>query len=90
MRFVSDYDVVCGLGKIGEVFAFAKVKLLCSEVYALISEVKFALNFAVGRNFTHISELHYPLDNFTCLKGKLSFCYSFTLSTMPFARPAIP
>ena len=36
------------------------------------SEVKFALNFAVRRNFTH--EVNFTIeDNFTCPKGKLSF-----------------
>ena len=36
------------------------------------SEVKFAHNFAVRRNFTH--EVNFTIeDNFTCPKGKLSF-----------------
>ena len=36
------------------------------------SEVKFALNFAVRRNFTH--KVNFTIeDNFTCPKGKLSF-----------------
>ena len=68
-----------------EVFAVAKVKLLCSEVCAVhkwscyavkfvlcTSEVKFAHHFAVRRNFTH--EVNFTIeDNFTCPKGKLSF-----------------
>ena len=62
-----------------EVFADAKVKLRCSEVCAKLlcnfyapSEVKFAHNFAVRRNFTH--EVNFTIgDNFTCPKGKLSF-----------------
>ena len=36
------------------------------------SEVKFALHFAVRRNFTHKVNLTIE-DNFTCPKGKLSF-----------------
>ena len=37
-----------------------------------ISEVKFAHNFAVRRNFTH--EVNFTIeDNFTCPKDKLSF-----------------
>ena len=36
------------------------------------SEVKFALNFAIRRNFTH--RVNFTIaDNFTCPKGKLSF-----------------
>ena len=59
-------------GKRGEVFAIAKVKLLCSEVWTCI-QVKLSLPTLPK------AKLHYPQDNFTyavnftCPFGKLSW-----------------
>jgi len=49
-------------------------KLSCYAVKFVLrtSEVKFALDFAVRRSFTH--GVNFTIvDNFTCPKGKLSF-----------------
>ena len=72
LSFFLDKHCICRHKcKLSEVFADAKVKLLCSEVRA-IARVKFSLP-ALPK-----AKLHDPQDNFTyevnftCPRGKLS------------------
>ena len=72
LSFFLDKHCICRHKcKLSEVFADAKVKLLCSEVRA-IARVKLSLPTLPK------AKLHYPQDNFTyevnftCPQGKLS------------------